>query len=229
MACNFPGHPLSHVHTGSADPMETCPFLQPLQSGFHSRLKTSWSLWFMSCMAGVGKEHFSAFLFSLTYELLLPNKSMSPAQDWKSGAVSTSSLSPFLGERQHLFLFFFFLSLPIPSFIHSEGTFEDRKFIYKLSSYCLHNGRCLWLPRIKRQNFQDVISKWHSKMGVSHFFPFPSLFMIQGLQWVLLKDGLQDLKGFAAPATQAWGSIQAPHVTSQVTMGLSSVPQVNKT
>lgn len=94
--------------------METCPFLQPLQSGFHSCLKTSWSLWLMSCMAGVGKEHSSAFLFSLTYELLLPTKSMSPAQDWKSGAVSTSSLSPFLGERQHLFLFFFFCLCPFP-------------------------------------------------------------------------------------------------------------------
>lgn len=103
MACNFPVHPLPLVHTVSADPMEMCLFLQPLQSGIHSHLKITWSLWLMICMAGVSRGTLLSFLFSLSSELLLPDKSMSPAQDWKSEAVSTSSLLPFLGERKLLF------------------------------------------------------------------------------------------------------------------------------
>lgn len=170
LVCNFRGHPPLLVHTGSADPGETGLFLQPLQPGFVSCLKRSWSLWLISCMAGVGKEHSS--VLSPTPLTFLP-------QLWTLLASQANVPCPGQEERGRIHLFTISLlrreATSFPFCLCPPLLLPIQKALLKIGGSCTNlcliiwiMGRCLWSPKKQETGFPRCYFQWnmkcHSKM-----------------------------------------------------------------
>lgn len=185
LVCNFPGHPPSLVHRGSADPGETGLFFTVTANRVQVLPKTElkpatyelhgWS-WQGTPFCPLSNTSDSSH-WSLPF---LPAKLLSPPQDKKSKAVSISSPSPFSGEGQ----LFFPSAYP---FLHQfrRHFLKTRRLSTNSCLIIWKMGRVLWPTRSKRQHLQDVISNEMAfQGGVSPFFLSPSPSVIQGLKWV---------------------------------------------
>lgn len=166
LVCNFPGHPPSLVHRGSADPGETGLFFQSLQTGFRSCLKQSWSLRLMSYMAGVGKEHPSVLsptpltLLTDLYPSCQP--SSCPLRRTRRARLSPPLHHLPSQERGNCFSL-----LPIPSCTNLEGTFwKQGDCLQTLVSSSGKWGGFCGLPEARDSICKmSFPMKWHSKVG----------------------------------------------------------------